>query len=645
MIILFIFLSLAEALISVPLYKELKPLTNILNKPHPFSLRRLSSSSAVTNYENYQYYTQIGVGTPPQNFTAAVSLKYSWIFIDNKNCSQCRDSTIKFDSNSSSTFQSGNKYLTLGKLEGYTGKDTVKLGDVVAESQGILLLNKESGIDTLKSDGILGLGFTTSNDENPSILSILYAQNDISHKIFSIYLNDCNSPSDLPDYGPSVLMIDGHDINKYSAESNFTYIKAANSNGSWQMDFDSASFDGVIYTSGSAAIITPGTSFILGPTDIINDILKRLHNNYNCFGFNDKDLSCNCNSNYPDFILQISGVKFTVKPTAYLMKSGLFCVPTFDYSAIPNISNAWVLGDPFLRRFYSLYDMDNMKIGFATVGHTSQISYNNSSSSNSSGSGSSGTNSTSGSNSTNSGSGSGTSGNGSGTTNPPTGSGSNGSGTHNSTGSGSNNSGTPNSTDSGGTNSNNSSSSDSSDDNWKLILAIALPVSAVFIALVAFLAILFIKIRKSRKSVQKTLEEEDFRTREEAQAQVASNNFPDKDYQSKETAAYSAFGPFKQCGICASMLPAKALIGFPCDHYFCKVDLKHFLEKNINENSMEPAIRCPINNCPGEINSIAVQSLWDEFQKNHAISINLSSISLELKNNEIADAEKNGNAL
>ncbi|CAG9323904.1 unnamed protein product [Blepharisma stoltei] len=597
MISLFILLSLTEALIRIPLHLDFKPSANFSNTSYPSPFRRLASSSTVTNYENYQYYVKIEIGTPPQYFSGLLSLRSSWIFIDQKNCYPCRLSSNKFDSSLSLTFQSENIYLTLdsvGQLEGYTGKDTVKIGGIAAKSQRILLVSKEHDMDNLKSDGIFGLGFSTSSDGTPSILNTFYAQHDINHIIFSLYFNDFNDPSDLPNYGQSMLIIGGHDLNKYSAESTFTYIKAKNSNGAWQVDFDSATFDGANYTNAYKAAISSGTSFILGPKDAINGILKRLHDKYDCDDV-DGQLYCNCNGKYPDFIVQISGIKFTIKPAGYLIQSDSYCIPTFDYTTI---AYAWVLGDSFLRRFYTIFDMENMKIGFATVGYTSQISYSNYTNSNGSGSGSSGTNSTSGSNSTNPGSGSGSSGNGSGSSG-------NGSGTHNST------TGNTNSTGSG------SNTIDSSNE-WKLTLAITLSALSVFMVWIFSLAVLFFKMRESRNIAINEQRQEELRRIEELRKIEEERRYreahaPDHPNNRSNPAPENT----KQRRKCGSVFPSE-LRGLTCYHYFCERDLREYLENSIKENMMEKTMRCPLDHCNGEIGLITIQALvspnlWEKF--------------------------------
>ncbi|CAG9320676.1 unnamed protein product [Blepharisma stoltei] len=150
-----------------------------------------------------------------------------------------------------------------------------------------------------------------------------------------------------------MLIIDGYDISKYAAESQFTFLNVANSDGFWELDSDCVVFGQKSFAGGSKARISPGTSYILGPIDAISGILKLLEANYTCSADNLGQLNCNCNENYPDFVFQLSGVQFKIKSAGYLQKVDEYCHPTFGYSTV---TNTWILGDTFLRRFYTLYD-------------------------------------------------------------------------------------------------------------------------------------------------------------------------------------------------------------------------------------------------------------------------------------------------
>lgn len=62
-------------------------------------------------------------------------------------------------------------------------------------------------------------------------------------------------------------------------------------------------------------------------------------------------------------IIRIEGVNFEIKPEGYLYEGHYGCV----FGIKETISdNMLILGDTFLRNYYSIYDMQNNRLGLAT---------------------------------------------------------------------------------------------------------------------------------------------------------------------------------------------------------------------------------------------------------------------------------------
>ena len=41
----------------------------------------------------------------------------------------------------------------------------------------------------------------------------------------------------------------------------------------------------------------------------------------------------------------------------------------------PNGTPIWLMGDPFLRKYYSIYDMDEKRVGFVGVAHSTRMQF------------------------------------------------------------------------------------------------------------------------------------------------------------------------------------------------------------------------------------------------------------------------------
>jgi hypothetical protein len=67
----------------------------------------------------------------------------------------------------------------------------------------------------------------------------------------------------------------------------------------------------------------------------------------------------------------ISGVPFTLTPLMYIIITGgpstytCYTVITASNATDANSNPIWILGDFFMRRFYSVFDMQNNRIGLA----------------------------------------------------------------------------------------------------------------------------------------------------------------------------------------------------------------------------------------------------------------------------------------
>lgn len=133
--------------------------------------------------------------------------------------------------------------------------------------------------------------------------------------------------------------------------------------GYWQFKMDQVSVGGkkkaIGCKPGCQAIADSGTTLILGPEHDVDEINKALGAKFSA-----KDggyiFRCNQKKSLPDLVFTISGKRLAIKAADYIFEYKGTC-----YSSIASGSNFWILGDVFMGAYYTIFDGDKDRVGFA----------------------------------------------------------------------------------------------------------------------------------------------------------------------------------------------------------------------------------------------------------------------------------------
>uniref|UniRef100_A0A8C5N8C9 Cathepsin E-like n=1 Tax=Gouania willdenowi TaxID=441366 RepID=A0A8C5N8C9_GOUWI len=317
------------------------------------SLRLGRSSERVYNFMDAQYFGEISLGIPEQNFSVVLDTGSADLWVPSSYCvSQACALHRRFKAFESSSFHHDGRMFGIhygsGHLLGVMGRDTLKIGGLTAINQefGESVYEPGATFVLAKFDGVLGLGFPSLAEilGNP-VFDNMMAQKIVDKPVFSFYLSRCDHPD-------GELLLGGIDESLYNGPINWIPLT---SKGYWQIKMDSGRCGLCV-----AAIVDTGTSLIAGPT---NDsfLLQQL------IGATPTNIG-EVMSSLPHVTFALGGVDYTLTAEHYVRRVGITCL--YGFQAVDIVTPEgplWILGDVFLRRFYSVFDRGQERVGLAVA--------------------------------------------------------------------------------------------------------------------------------------------------------------------------------------------------------------------------------------------------------------------------------------
>ncbi|PKX92160.1 cellular aspartic protease [Aspergillus novofumigatus IBT 16806] len=315
----------------------------------------------VDNFLNAQYFAWHS----PQKFKVVLDTGSSNLWVPGSDCSSIACFLhSKYDSSASSTYKANGTEFAIkygsGELSGFVSQDTLQIGDLKVVKQDFAEATNEPGLAFAfgRFDGILGLGYDTIsvNKIVPPFYNML-EQGLLDEPVFSFYLGDTNKEGDN-----SEASFGGVDKNHYTGELTKIPLRRK---AYWEVDFDAIALgDNVAELENTGIILDTGTSLIALPSTLADLLNKEIGAKKGFTG--QYSIECDKRDSLPDLTFTLAGHNFTIGPYDYTLEVQGSCISSFMGMDFPEpVGPLAILGDAFLRKWYSVYDLGNNAVGLA----------------------------------------------------------------------------------------------------------------------------------------------------------------------------------------------------------------------------------------------------------------------------------------
>jgi len=353
-----------------------KSSTKALARSHARLKKKRKASS--TEAHASEYYGHITLGTPPQEFQVVFDTGSGNLLIPSK---QCKDEACtshkRFDAGASTTSQDiafadnpdkvvdhgGDRDVVTitfgtGDISGVFVKDNICIGSICTHGNFVAATEEsDEPFSLVPFDGIFGLSLPQMSEApHFNILDCMIRDGVLKQNLFSVFFGATDDEDSEISFG---------EYRHARMASDIFWVPVSNP-GYWQVEMLDITIRGErqnLCQGDCQVAVDTGTSLMAGPTDIINTLTDRLGVANDCSNF----------SKLPLLGFVVGGHILSLKPEDYVDKGDdakdgcSVALMTLDIP--PPKGPLFIFGDPFLRKYYTVYNREELKVGFALAAH------------------------------------------------------------------------------------------------------------------------------------------------------------------------------------------------------------------------------------------------------------------------------------
>eukprot|EP00158_Paraphelidium_tribonemae_P003532 Partr_v1_DN26201_c1_g1_i2_m48315 putative K01381 saccharopepsin EC 3.4.23.25 len=325
-------------------------------------------SLPLTNFMDAQYFGEISLGTPSQTFTVVFDTGSSNLWVPSTRCKSIACYLHrKYDASASSTYRVNGTEFSIrygtGSLEGVISNEVLEVAGVVVEGQDFAESIKEPGITfaVARFDGIFGLGYDRIAVQHvvPPFYNMI-DQKLVDEPVFGVWMNHAAEGEEGGE-----ITFGGTNTDHYDPST--LHWAPVTRKGYWEVTLQSAKLGNKKLNLGKPSIgaaIDTGSSLFAVPVHTAEEINQAIGAKKTWSG--QYTVDCSVVSTLPDLVLTFAGKDYPLKATDYILNAQGQCISGFMGMDIPEPAGPiWIVGDVFLRKYYTIYDLGNDRVGFA----------------------------------------------------------------------------------------------------------------------------------------------------------------------------------------------------------------------------------------------------------------------------------------
>eukprot|EP00736_Rhodelphis_marinus_P014258 Rmarinus@m.21898 len=318
----------------------------------------------ISNFLDAQYYGHVDIGSPPQTFRVIYDTGSSNMWVPS---SLCRDLACllhnQYDHTLSDTYKANGTEFKIeygsGPVSGFFSQDGISLGGLHVEEQSFAEVTDEPGLTFVAGqfDGIIGLGFPSISVQGQvPVFNTLMDAGLVEENLFAFWLGRHH----LTEMGGAITL-GGVDNSFFTGDVHWTPLSA---HTYWEVTGEEFRIGDEVLATDLECAIDTGTSLITAPTPVVERVFKEVGVIFEIAG--QGYVRCSDIPSMPTLSFTFNGKNFELEAEDYVLNVEGTCVMgvmALDYQV--GGKDLYIVGDVFLSRYYSIYDYDNGRVGFA----------------------------------------------------------------------------------------------------------------------------------------------------------------------------------------------------------------------------------------------------------------------------------------